>query len=688
MKVLVTTRLSEHKYKTPEGYLVCQDAILARTGAQEYYKSEVYETFEGEDGPIMVYRNEDQVFDPNTMASFEDKPITVEHPNESVNAENYRDLAVGHTRNVRRGTFNNQPVMIADLIITDAETIKDIESGVRTDLSCGYDCDITEGDKPEQINIRGNHVALCEQGRAGIARIIDSKSVKDDKIIPELIKKVAKKYNSDIELLGRNKLIIKRRDDLSYRESNHIMFQIEGDKDLQAANPVETEITKDGVVVKLDELSVFDSKSIKDYQYKEDYSIKINGNNAVVYKGSTKLNQFPTDKEAEEYIDELIKSKSLKNKPESNKKLKKFIYSIINNDDHESKITVMAENEKEARKKIKADGRVYRILGVTVKDTAVLPAEEKNKLSKYFGSISKFTPNDVDILDVVEPIKQMGFDLTREKINGWYKSPDGRYRKDYFFKINGYKDIFMISFYIKDDGKWKVDEVIAYFTGKSEPKKDEAPVKNGLGKYVIFNENNKLKGTTYNNYYLYGNPDKFEDFSDFTSQEELTEYLIDNRDIRRENIIYVKDAYTYKRPESINKSKLNELSKQLKNVNEEIGKNVDEEKLESVKHQKYLLKEKLLNEIKKTQSEIDENAEKGLDTNIKNWYKNNYELNDNLDDKVTFNDLFDTLNKKESVYDLLGIEDYKVIKRILQKLAELIKAPYDYVFDRWYSYEE
>ena len=87
---LIKTKLSEHKYKTPEGYLVCQDAILARTGAQEYYKSEIYETFDGEDEVILVYRNPEQVFAPATLASFEDKPVTVEHPDQSVNPENYK----------------------------------------------------------------------------------------------------------------------------------------------------------------------------------------------------------------------------------------------------------------------------------------------------------------------------------------------------------------------------------------------------------------------------------------------------------------------------------------------------------------------------------------------------------------------------------------------------------------------
>ena len=39
MKFLMREKLSPHKFKTPEGYLICQDAILARTGKQSYRKN-------------------------------------------------------------------------------------------------------------------------------------------------------------------------------------------------------------------------------------------------------------------------------------------------------------------------------------------------------------------------------------------------------------------------------------------------------------------------------------------------------------------------------------------------------------------------------------------------------------------------------------------------------------------------
>ena len=177
MKFLSSERLSEHKYKTPEGYLICTDAILARTGKQQYRKSEVF-AGSTDDSIIDIDRKPEEVFSAETLASFENKPITVEHPDESVNANNHDEYAVGYVRDVRRATIDGQDVMIGNLVITDAKTIEEIERGEHTDLSCGYDCDISDDANPQQKHIRGNHVALCQQGRAGIAHIVDS--IKDN----------------------------------------------------------------------------------------------------------------------------------------------------------------------------------------------------------------------------------------------------------------------------------------------------------------------------------------------------------------------------------------------------------------------------------------------------------------------------------------------------------------------------
>lgn len=180
MKFLANTKLSPHKFETSEGYLICKDAVLARTGKQTYMKCEVYPDC-SDTTEIDIDRKPEDVFSNETLASFENKPITVEHPNENVTTDNYKDLSVGFVRDIRRGkNEDGEDVMLGNLVITDPDAIEDIKNGIRTELSCGYDCDITNDSNPRQINIRGNHVALCECGRAGIAKIVDSKDSIND----------------------------------------------------------------------------------------------------------------------------------------------------------------------------------------------------------------------------------------------------------------------------------------------------------------------------------------------------------------------------------------------------------------------------------------------------------------------------------------------------------------------------
>lgn len=203
MKILINERLSEHRCKTPEGYLICTDAILARTGKQTYRKNEIFKDSDDET-EIEVDRTEDEVFSPQTLASFENKPVTVEHPDEDVNVHNYKEYAVGFVRDVHRGVVNGQPVILGNLVITDEKTIQEIENGEHTDLSCGYDCDIADEPNPCQRNIRGNHVALCECGRAGIARIVDSRC-EDANHLPAKVKRDLQKFLNHKSTFIRNR---------------------------------------------------------------------------------------------------------------------------------------------------------------------------------------------------------------------------------------------------------------------------------------------------------------------------------------------------------------------------------------------------------------------------------------------------------------------------------------------------
>lgn len=175
MRFLVAEKLGPHKFKTPEGYLICTDAILSRTGKQEYKRCEIFgDACDEPDKIVNVDRVDAEVFSDKAMASFENKPICIEHPDQDVNIENHNELSVGFIRDIHKGEDNGHPVMMGTLVITDKDAVEAVESGEYKELSCGYDCDIDDNDNPQQRNIRGNHVALCKHGRAGIARIVDS----------------------------------------------------------------------------------------------------------------------------------------------------------------------------------------------------------------------------------------------------------------------------------------------------------------------------------------------------------------------------------------------------------------------------------------------------------------------------------------------------------------------------------
>ncbi|HBS60879.1 MAG TPA: hypothetical protein DEA44_16655, partial [Firmicutes bacterium] len=137
---------------------------IARTGWQDYLPHEI--GLPGEQ-LIKVYRAEEEVFSPATIASFEGKPVTDDHPSQDVRPDNIAAYGKGHAQNVRRGTGDLSDTLLADLVITAPILIAEIEAGKR-EVSCGYDCDyVHTGVRYEQQVIRGNHVAVVEKGRAG-----------------------------------------------------------------------------------------------------------------------------------------------------------------------------------------------------------------------------------------------------------------------------------------------------------------------------------------------------------------------------------------------------------------------------------------------------------------------------------------------------------------------------------------
>ncbi len=168
--------ISPNQIETGEGFLICRNVPISRTGDQEYMGWEIGIPGAGGGQIVTVHRPPEEVFSTAALASFEGKPVTNDHPPVLIGPDDVKTYEMGHAQNVRRGDGEWEEYTLADLHIHDRELIDAVQSGKR-EISCGYECEyVPNGDGTyTQRNIRGNHVAVVERGRAGKrAAILDS----------------------------------------------------------------------------------------------------------------------------------------------------------------------------------------------------------------------------------------------------------------------------------------------------------------------------------------------------------------------------------------------------------------------------------------------------------------------------------------------------------------------------------
>ena len=149
---------------TDEGYLKvwCK---AARVGTQLYTR--------GDGTQVREYRPEDEVSNPDSLASFGMKAVTLNHPKVLLDSKTTKLHQVGHAGSHVR--FSDGFVEVA-LVITDQDAIDAVQRGDAQEVSAGYrvDYDPTPGVTPDgesydgiQRNIKVNHIALVARGRAG-----------------------------------------------------------------------------------------------------------------------------------------------------------------------------------------------------------------------------------------------------------------------------------------------------------------------------------------------------------------------------------------------------------------------------------------------------------------------------------------------------------------------------------------
>lgn len=156
----------------PDGHLHVERTNISKAVVNPYYGREIpgWENLHLERDKIYkLYRDPDELA--KAAPTFAGKPLLVQHT--AVSADSHpKDVVVGA---IGQDVAFEAPYLTAPLTVWEGEAIKDIESGKQRELSCGYhyDPDMTPGSVDGQDydgvmrNIRGNHVALVVEGRAG-----------------------------------------------------------------------------------------------------------------------------------------------------------------------------------------------------------------------------------------------------------------------------------------------------------------------------------------------------------------------------------------------------------------------------------------------------------------------------------------------------------------------------------------
>ena len=182
MRFYTVQKLGPKRSLTPEGFLLCEEVPVARTGEMLYGPGEV-PVEPGPDGLIRISRTAEEVFRDATQASCMGKDVTLDHPDDFVQPSNFAMLTQGVMLNPRRGTGLADDLLVADLLIKHPASIKAVQEDEIEEVSLGYEADyeqVSPG-RGVQRNIVVNHVALVERGRCGPRCAIGDKEPEDMK---------------------------------------------------------------------------------------------------------------------------------------------------------------------------------------------------------------------------------------------------------------------------------------------------------------------------------------------------------------------------------------------------------------------------------------------------------------------------------------------------------------------------
>lgn len=218
---------------TPEGW-IRDKPVVTRSGIFEYRQPNGKVTRE--------FRSDDMTFEAASLQSLSGIPITVGH--NGMASVSKADDIIGSV--LTPGSRQDSNV-VTDIIIHNAPKV-----GKRRELSLGYTCDIKEtpgefnGQRYdcEQINVRYNHLAVVQKGRAGNARLrLDSSDA------------VSGQFEQEDDMPGpEGTFVAVRLDGIDYRASPEVankITKLEADMGALQKRFDTLEAERDGLKVKV-----------------------------------------------------------------------------------------------------------------------------------------------------------------------------------------------------------------------------------------------------------------------------------------------------------------------------------------------------------------------------------------------------------------------------------------------------
>lgn len=165
-------------------FLVAYDVPIAKTGIQQYTREEVGDRDGDPQELVNVYRDHSVFLDEKLLETFNGIPVVYRHPdNGRVDNNNFKDFVVGSVSGVY---FKNGDLFAKKITIIDKEAIVNVLNKETNELSIGFRGVVKKSPgKFEGISylykedvLHANHLALCENGKAGPRYAINSKKEK------------------------------------------------------------------------------------------------------------------------------------------------------------------------------------------------------------------------------------------------------------------------------------------------------------------------------------------------------------------------------------------------------------------------------------------------------------------------------------------------------------------------------